>query len=39
MTTTKEGNTGKGEIRVQIVISDELAHGRKQEEMEKAVRR
>lgn len=38
MTTTKEGNTGKGEIAVQIVISDELAHGRKQEEMEKAVR-
>src|SRR5512147_2032315 len=38
MTTTKEGNTGQGEIRVQIVISDELAHGRKQEEMEKAVR-
>ncbi len=38
MTTTKEGNTGQGEVRVQIVISDELAHGRKQEEMEKAVR-
>jgi predicted HTH domain antitoxin len=38
MTTIKEGNTGQGEIAVQIVISDELAHGRKQEEMEQAVR-
>jgi predicted HTH domain antitoxin len=38
MTITKQENIGHGETVVHIVISDELAHGRKQEEVEKAVR-
>jgi predicted HTH domain antitoxin len=38
MTVTKRENIGRGEIIVHIVISDELAHGRKQKEVEKAVR-
>jgi predicted HTH domain antitoxin len=38
MTTLKQENIGHGEIEVHIIISDELAHGRKQEEVEKAVR-
>jgi predicted HTH domain antitoxin len=38
MSIAKQENIGHGEIVVHIVISDELAHGRKQEEVEKAVR-
>ncbi len=38
MTTTKQPHSGHGEIEVHIVISDDLAHGRRPEEMEKAVR-
>ena len=38
MTRIKQEHIGHGEIVVQIVISDELAHGRKQEEVEQAVR-
>ena len=38
MTVTKRENIGRGEIIVHIVISDELAHGRKQEEVEQAIR-
>lgn len=38
MTIIKKESIGHGELVVHIVISDELAHGRKQEEMEQAVR-
>lgn len=38
MTIIKPENVGHGERQVHIVISDDLAHGRQPEEMEKAVR-
>lgn len=38
MKTVHENSTGQGEIVLHISISDELAHGRKQEEVGKAVR-